>query len=220
MVSILSTKKLSSPQKNLFLNAGIGLVEYDAIKIDFIDFETKINSEDNLIFTSKNGVKAFLNKYKSSELPKPLHIFCVGTKTKELLESSTFVVQEFADYSKDLSEIIVEKYSESAFKFFCGVSRRDELPSVLKENNIPLEEIEVYTTSINKKKFDQDFDGIMFFSPSGVESYLNLNKLNAETCFCIGKTTASAIKNKNIPIVLATTPSIENVIVQVVKHYK
>jgi len=220
MVSVLSTKKLSSSQKNLLLNSGIGLVEYDAIKIDFIDFETKINSEDNLIFTSKNGVKAFLDNYKSTVLPENLHIFCVGTKTKEYLESQKWEVLEFADYSKDLSEIIVRKYADRNFKFFCGASRRDELPSVLKEKNIPLEEIEVYTTGLNNKKFDQDFDGIMFFSPSGIESYLNLNELNVETCFCIGRTTASAIKNKNIPIVLATTPSIENVIVQVVKHYK
>ncbi len=74
--------------------------------------------------------------------------------------------------------------------------------------------------SLNKKKFQQDFDGIMFFSPSGVESYLNLNELKTETCFCIGKTTASALKDKNTSVVIATTPSIENVIVQVVKHYK
>jgi len=220
MISVLSTKNLSTSQKNLILNSGIGLVEYDAIKIDFINFKAEINSKDNLIFTSKNSVKAFLNNYKLTELPRPLTIFCVGAKTKELLESLKFEVQEVADYGKDLANIIVSKYPERAFKFFCGVSRRDELPSLLNENNISLEEIEVYTTSLNKKKFQQDFDGIMFFSPSGVESYLNLNELKTETCFCIGKTTASALKDKNTSVVIATTPSIENVIVQVVKHYK
>ena len=100
MISILSTKKLSKPQRNLILNAGIGLVEYDAIKIDFIDFETEINSEDNLIFSSKNSVKAFLNNSRSANLPKSINIFCVGAKTKELLESSNFEVLEFADYSE------------------------------------------------------------------------------------------------------------------------
>lgn len=220
MISILSTKKLSSPQKNLILNAGIGLVEYDAIKIDFFEFEADINPADNLIFTSKNGVKAFLKKYNPSELTESIKVFCVGTKTKEFLESYNFNVLEFADYGADLAKIIIDNYADRSFTFFCGVSRREEIPTLFKEKNIPLQEIKVYTTSLNNKKFEQSFDGILFFSPSGVESYLSKNVLKAETCFCIGTTTARALQEYKMPLILATTPTIENVIVQVVKHYK
>ncbi len=57
MPVILSTKKLNERQKSLLLIAGISLVEYNAIKIDFVPFEIS-SSIVNAIFTSQNAVKA------------------------------------------------------------------------------------------------------------------------------------------------------------------
>jgi uroporphyrinogen-III synthase len=61
----------------------------------------------------------------------------------------------------------------------------------------------------------------MFFSPSAVESYLSNNKIKKETCFCIGSTTASALEAKKIKnIVIPEVPTIEDVIIEVIQHYK
>jgi len=90
----------------------------------------------------------------------------------------------------------------------------------LKKKKIKFQEIEVYKTSLNPKPFSQEFDGILFFSPSAVQSFTAENELKNSTIFCIGKTTASEAKKHSNNIITATKPSIENVIVQVVKYFK
>jgi len=64
------------------------------------------------------------------------------------------------------------------------------------------------------------FDGILFFSPSAVESYLKLNAIKEEMCFCIGETTAEALENRKAKnILIADSPSVENVIGEVIGYY-
>ncbi|MDT0650056.1 uroporphyrinogen-III synthase [Autumnicola edwardsiae] len=211
MPTLLSTKKLSTAQKQLVLNSGLRFVEYDAIQIDFVDFEAI--SVENAIIPSKNAAKAVVKKCISIE-----KCFCVGEKTSAYLRDHNYKIVEVADYGRNLANIVLNNYNEQKFTFFCGNKRRDEIPSVLKENNIAFEEIEVYKTRLNFQHFRQEFDGIMFFSPSAVQSFTKENKLKDSIVFCIGKTTASEAKKHTENIVTATKPSIENVIVQAVKN--
>lgn len=60
MPTVLATKKLKENQRSLLLNAGISVVEYNAIKIEFIPFEVPATIE-NAIFTSQNGVLSIQN---------------------------------------------------------------------------------------------------------------------------------------------------------------
>ncbi len=214
MKSILSTKKLSNSQKQLFLNSGLSLVEYNAITTEATDFKLPSKKIKNAIFTSKNSVNSI-----SGKVPVE-NCFCVGEKTADLANENGFHIQEIADYGKDLAEIIVQKYAEESFTFFCGNIRRDDIPEILKKNKIEFTEIEVYKTSLNPKPFSQEFDGILFFSPSAVQSFTDKNRLKDAMAFCIGKTTAAEAKKHTNHIITATKPSIENVIVQVVKYFK
>lgn len=214
-MTILSTKKLSLSQKNLFLNSGLSLVEYDAIKIEFLDFEIPEKEIKNAIITSKNSAKAIIEKQL-----KILNCFCVGEKTAGFLKNHNFNIREISDYGSDLAKIITEKYRNEKFTFFCGNLRREELPSELKKEDIEFKEVEVYKTSLNQQSFQQEFDGIMFYSPSGVKSFTSENKMKESTVFCIGRTTAKEAEKHTKNIVIATKPSIENLIVTVVKHYK
>ncbi len=172
MPRILSTKILAENQKQLLLNAGIALVEYNAILIDFEDFRLLKKSLKNAIFTSKNAVKAVLGKNL-----KIKNCFCVGDKTAALLEKNNFRVKEKAVNSKELAQKLIENYQKEDFTFFCGNRRRDELPQILKKNQVSLEEIEVYKTSLANRKFQSKFDGILFFSPSAVKSYFSANEI-------------------------------------------
>src|SRR5690606_37559246 len=133
--------------------------------IEFVDFEAKERIK-NAIITSQNTVNALLHKKVEIE-----NCFCVGEKTKAMLKANGLEVKVMTDYGKELAEIIVKDYAEEAFTFFCGNLRRDELPTMLKENNVPFDEIEVYRTVLKPKKFDRSFDGVLFFSPSAVESF-------------------------------------------------
>lgn len=218
MSSILSTKILSLPQKELLLNAKQNFVEYDAIKIEFVPFKIDFDY-DYLVFTSQNGVNAFLKQTVSSSGVEN-KVLCVGEKTKSLLEQNGLKVIEMAENSKKLGKIISKAYKNSSFLIFSGNLRRPELPEVLNKNDIRFKEIEAYRTELNYKKFDRDFDAILLFSPSGVTSYIHQNELKHSLAICIGDTTAEEAKKYTNQIRIAKKPTIENLLVQAVKHFK
>lgn len=216
-INILSTKILSPIQKQELVNANFNVIEEDFIETKTIDFElSKVN--DNLIFTSQNAVQSILQHPKCEEL-KTKNVFSIGMKTKDLLTENGFNVIAYTGYAADLAEIISLIYSDENFTFFSGNLRRDVLPNTLQENGILLNEIKVYETKLTSKKIKEKLDGILFFSPSGVESYLKLNTMKEETCFCIGETTAEALENKKVKtIIIADKPSVENVIEEVISY--
>lgn len=228
--SVLSTKLLTASQQELLLNAGLRFAHYDAIKIEFLDFELPNANFDYLIFTSQNAVRSFLKKTKS--LPSPWGeglglpagqagvrgTFCVGEKTKSLLEKKGLKVLETAQNSAELAEIIVESYQNSAFLHIGGNLKLDDLSTKLKKYNIRYIDVEGYQTELNPKKFERTFDGILFFSPSGVKSFTKQNKISG-TAFCIGTTTASEARKYTDRIIIAKRTTVENVIVQAVKHF-
>jgi uroporphyrinogen-III synthase len=189
-------------------------VEYGAISIEPIDFKMP-DKVENVIFTSKNTVERVM----SYELGVK-SCFCVGRKTKALLEQNGFEVIASADYGKELANIIVEKYPDREYTFFCGNRRRDELPTILNKNKIAFEEIQVYKTELNPKKVEGKFDGILFFSPSGVEGFSLENEIKDSVAFCIGNTTATEAKKYTNKIVVAEEPTIESLINKVSKPYR
>lgn len=217
--TILSTKKLLPNQKQALLDANITLIEEDFIETKINKFElNEVN--DNLIFTSQKAFQSILQHPKCDEL-KSKNIFCVGIKTKNLLEENGFNVIAYTGYAADLAEIISLIYAKETFTFFSGNLRRDVLPNTLQENGIAFNEIEVYETLLTPKKINEKLDGILFFSPSAVESYLKSNIIKDEMCFCIGETTAEALENKKVKnIIIADKPTVENVIYEVIEHYK
>ena len=222
MTRILSTKKLSKALKKKFSDAGIELVEKNFIQTKSVSFETP-QLNNYLIFTSKEAVKSVLK----SEVKNvhPISCLCVGSKTKSFLEKKGFTVIESADYAEDLIEVIDSKYKDNSFTFFCGNIRKNTIPNYFQENKIAYNEIVVYETKLKPHQIKETFDGILFFSPSGVNSFLEKNSLENKTCFCIGTTTAKALGNnpeasghKNI--VIASQPTVEHVIDEVIKYYK
>ena len=215
---ILSTKKLQPNLKPYLLNAGLSVVEADFISIEFNTFLTA-GVKDNLIFTSTNGFKSFLAN-EEAEKDKNRKIFCVGSKTEKVITEANFTVAACAEYAEALAQLIVENNSNETFTFFSGSMRRDTLPETLKNAGVDFNEIEVYSTALTPLEIKTPLDGILFFSPSGVDSYLKKNDINNQTCFCIGTTTAEALKGITQNIVIATKPSVENVIVQACNYYK
>ena len=218
-INIVSTKKLLPNQKQLLLDANIHLIEEDFIETTFLS-PLLDGLGEALIFTSQNAVQSILQHPKCKEL-KSKNVFSVGMKTRDLLTQNGFNVIAYKGYASDLAEIISLIYSKESYTFFCGNLRRDILPNTLKENGITFNEIEVYETNITSKKITNKLDGILFFSPSAVESYLKLNTIKDEMCFCIGETTAESLENKKIKnIIIADKPSVENVISDVLEYYK
>ncbi|MGN7812549.1 uroporphyrinogen-III synthase [Flavobacterium sp. 22076] len=217
-IQILSTKILSPLHKQELFKIGIEVIEADFIKTENKPFELK-DLNESLIFTSQNAVHSVLSNPKSEEL-KSKNVYCVGLKTKTLLSDNGFNVVAYTGYASDLAEIITLIYGNESYTFFSGNLRRDTLPEALKEAGIKLNEIQVYETTLQPQKIKANPEALLFFSPSGVKSYLKDNTINKQLCFCIGETTAEALHKITKNIIIADQPTIEDVIEDVIQEYK
>lgn len=215
-IGILATKKLDQNQKQFLLNANFKVIDEDFIHIQPIAFEVK-NTNDILIFTSQNAVLNVLT-HKEEFIHKPA--ICVGEKTKNILLENGFSVVCFQPEAAELIRSIEKEYMNNSFTFFCGASRLNTIPNFLREKSIKHQIIEVYKTIETPVKINSKMDGILFFSPSGVSSYIKEHKITNEICFCIGTTTATAIKPFAENIIIANQPSVENVIIQCIHYFK
>lgn len=217
-IQIVSTKILSPVLKQELVKIGLEVFEADFIKTENKSFELK-DLNESLIFTSQNAVHSVLSNPKSEELKKK-NVYCVGLKTKALLTENGFNVVAYTGYAADLAEIIALIYNKESYTFFSGNLRKDTLPNTLKETGIRLNEIQVYETSLQPQKIKTQPDAVLFFSPSGVESYLKQNTIKKEICFCIGETTAEALHKITKNIIIADQPTVEHVIEDVIQEYK
>lgn len=215
-IGILATKKLAQNQKQYLLNAGFKVIDEDFIHIQPIAFEIK-NTNDILIFTSQNAVLNVL-AYKEELIHKP--VICVGEKTKNILLENGFSVVFFHTNASELIKHIENEYLNNSFTFFCGTTRLNTIPDFLNEKSITHQIIEVYETIETPVKIAPKMDGILFFSPSGVSSYIKEHKITNEMYFCIGSTTAKAVEPFTKNIVIANQPSVENVIIQCIHYFK
>jgi len=175
-----------------------------------------------VIFTSGNAVEAVQEHLQNK---KPAwKIFSVGNSTSSLVKKifNEETVISVADNARALSEkIIKHKGSINEVYFFCGDKRRDELPELLTKNNIPVHEVEVYTTTILQYETEKYYDGILFFSPSAVKGFFENNVVEEKTVlFAIGNTTAEEIKNfsKN-KIIVSDTPGKQDLINKVIGYF-
>jgi uroporphyrinogen-III synthase len=215
---ILSTKILLDNQKEELIKANFELTEIDFITTKNKRFDLE-GINDCLIFTSQNAVNSVLQHPEVEKL-KTKNVYCVGLKTKILLSESGFNVVAYTGYAADLAEIITLIYASENYTFFSGNMRRETLPEALKEAGVKYNEIQVYETKLTPQKVNSSFDALLFFSPSGVESYLKDNSIKKEMCFCIGETTAEALEKITKNIIIAEQPSVEDVIEDVIEEYK
>lgn len=218
-IRVLSTKNLLTNQKQFLLNANIAVVEADFVVTNYLPETIPFVVNETLLFTSQNAVHAVLS-FENIAFLKTKKVFCVGLKTKALLEENGFIVEAYTSYAEDLAEIIALVYSDTSFTFFSGNLRREVLPEMMKNHNITFNEMVVYESILSPKKIHAKPSAILFFSPSGVESYCKENKITEEMCFCIGNTTAKALEEKTKNIIIANQPSVENVIIQCIHYYK
>jgi uroporphyrinogen-III synthase len=214
---VLSTKRLNIAQKELLLNAGISLVDYNAIEIIPVEFEFP-KLIDNAIFTSGNAVDiVFENKPESLQFRR---VFCVGPKTYQKLTNLGQNVVKKANNASELGGFIQNSYENEAFYFFSGSLRKSDLPDLIKSSKNRLFELKTYKNELKIRKFDQIFDGILFFSPSGVTSFTRENELSHCPVFCIGETTAAEARKYTSDVHIANQTTVESVIAKAVKNLR
>lgn len=210
---IFSTKHISIAQSSsLNKNVGIDMSDFITVRHQRIK-TTELNKEmPHVILTSQNAVEALIDSSEGKDL-KIGDIYCVGRRTKRLIEKRLGKVKHSASSARKLADFLVQNFSTpQEFTFFCGDLRRDELPKILEEHKHTVHEIISYLTLMTPDELNTPYEGLLFFSPSGIESYLQKNKPGSEVAFCIGSTTGDAARNAFQTVIEAKSPSVEAVI--------
>lgn len=216
---IFSTKDLTKGQIQLFKN-GIRVKSQDFIKISLNRISPFVLKKEmrNVVLTSQNAVEALLQNISPEDLNFK-NIYCVGRKTKRLIERRIGPVKHQEKNAKKLAEYLVDYMEGLEVTYFCSNLRMDELPETLKKNNITVNEIEAYTTKPAPIEVNQDVEGVMFYSPSTIESYMLKNGPD-KIAYCIGETTASVARKHFEDVRVAKIPTAESLIELVNKNYK
>ena len=216
--TVFSTKKLSASQEKLFHN-DIAVASSDFIKIRFNRLAPKLikNEIENVIITSKNGVESLLTNFSAIELQFK-NIYCVGRRTKRLIEKQIGEVKHSEKNAQQLAEYLSKEIKGQEVTYFCSDLRLDTLPKVLTENGIVVNEIEAYKTMYSPNTVEENIGGILFYSPSTVESYMKQNAPD-KIAFCIGESTAKEARKHFENVEVAKVPTVESVIELVNLHY-
>lgn len=216
---VYSTKTLTEAQLHS-INNDIVVESSDFLKISLNRIpKTVLKSKiDNVIITSQNAVEALITNYSAEELQFK-NIYCVGRRTKRLIENRIGKVKHSENNAKKLADYLVEYIDGTEATYFCSDLRLDELQTTLEKNNIKVNEIEAYKTILDAAKIDSKIEGVMFYSPSTVKSYIQNNEAD-KIAYCIGDTTATEAKKYFEDVRVAKMPTVESVIELVNAHYK
>ncbi|MEX0723706.1 MAG: uroporphyrinogen-III synthase [Gracilimonas sp.] len=147
---------------------------------------------DAWIFTSKKAVKAVSPLIHDLGIPQ--HVFAVGSKTAEALQEMEIKVSFPEEYNAGALATMMQELDLNEVVHFCGNLKAADLAKLLGEE-VNLTSVEVYQTKLTGHKMDDlsDFNGIVFMSPSAVESFSKQNSVNENMqVFCIGPTTEEA----------------------------
>jgi len=195
-----------------------------------------------VIFTSANAVEAVARHTGGN---KEWTVFCIGAATRRSVEKyfGEAKIACTADSALGLAEEIIrwragegeggdsgghagtggkEAGGDSGIFFFCGDLRREELPVALQGAGLRVHELVVYRTAATPQIVEGGYAGVLFFSPSAVESFFSMNAVAPVIpLFAIGKTTATAIREyNNNPIVIPPKPDTALLIQQVIDHFE
>ena len=219
MIRLLSTKILSQGFKNRLLMHSFSLVEQSFIKISPIQNIKLADSNQAIIFSSQNAVKIALDNPEIKSLVDQKPIYCVGKKTALLLVKNGQKVVKIAQNSSDLAHFILKNHQNKSFSFFCGKSRLNDLERILSVNDIPIQPVEIYETIPQPHIAKGYFEGIIFFSPSGVKGYAIHNGFEDTHCFCLGSTTAKTVREFTPKFTIAKTPDESQLFLTITKHF-
>jgi uroporphyrinogen-III synthase len=222
---VLCTRKLDDSWTEQALHEGIELEsrEYLSLALKKPE-EIAAALEQNrapFVFTSAYGVRAVADYAEA--YPNGLRnkvCFCIDGTTKTEAMSAGFQVLGSARDARDLAKLIIE--SGYRIVMHCSAAnRRMELDENLAAGGVRSQYCEVYTKALVPFRAGE-VDGIIFYSPSQVDSFLVLNDLDKNTpVFCIGRTTARHLQSKGHEhIHIASEANTENILETLYQYFK
>lgn len=180
---------------------GVGAVEFRKDKVNILEHTA-------VIFTSRNAIDHYFRMAKDMrlEIPDTMKYFCVS-------EAIAYYLQKYVTYRKrkifygrgnidGLLEIIQKQKTEN-YLLPCSDIYKQELPDLLEQNKIKYSKAIIYQP-VASDLSDLDiynYDMLVFFSPTGVESlFKNFPdyKQGDRIIACFGPTTAQAVEDAGL----------------------
>ena len=199
------------------MGAQCDVIDYDALQIVIQPFS--IPKKPNYwVFSSQNAVRSFLANPTASAHQNP--ILCVGEKTKLLLEENGQKVIKTAHNMLELVNFIQKTMKNDHFLHICGNRKLADFAAGMQKTGISYTEVTAYNTHLVSRVQTPEPQGLLFYSPSGVESYLQTNSIGASWCFCIGETTATAVRPLTEHLTVSPKPDADLLVAAAATHFR
>ncbi|MBM2814605.1 MAG: hydroxymethylbilane synthase [Ignavibacteria bacterium] len=233
--TIISTKPLSDEDymKDYFISRSANYLwmplieilpsrESENIKYIFQNLE----NFDWVLFTSKNGVEYFFRYFHSlqhnNKFPEKIKLAAIGDRTALELQKFGFTPDFISNgtTSKEFLRNIIIKYDLNGKKILLALGELAKntleaglqgIAEVTRINVYRTVPIENYSKEIIHKIKSDNYDIIIFTSPSGFEHFLDIAKIEGigrEIKFaCIGTTTCESALNQGYkPLLVSSKP--------------
>ncbi|MCG3693318.1 uroporphyrinogen-III synthase [Aliarcobacter butzleri] len=189
-----------------------GIENLEVFQIEYIKSDVDLKKYDALVFTSKNGVKA-INSFNQDW--KNIPSYAIAQKTANTIMKLGGVVEFIGnsghgnDFAYELKNVLKDK----KVLYVKALKTVSNLPNILKENGMFLDEIIAYKTSCKKSNIILEENSIFIFtSPSSVECFFKqYSWKNSYKAIVIGKTTAEFLPS-NINYEISSQTSVEECI--------
>ncbi len=249
-VVVTRPKEQARPFTDLLEQAGAQVIPFPTIKVatpgSFKSIDKKINhikEYDHLVFTSVNGVKAFISRMQ--RLRKDMR--CLnGIKIAAIGEMTAHVLREHFLYPEIVPETFTSKHLANEFKkgdikgrnllLIRSELANDILPGQLRKMGARVDEVSAYTVreaNVDSKKVKQLFrnheiDLITFTSPSTFTGFVSLMKgepmaklLKGVKVAAIGPVTRKEIRKQGIRVsITALKHTVPGLVAAIIAYYQ
>lgn len=239
--SILISQPEPSSEKSPYFD----LAEKYKVKIDFRPFihvegvpskefrQERVNilEHTGVILTSRNAVDHYFRMCEEMRItvPETMKYFCLS-------ESTAYYLQKYVVFRKrkifhgkqtfqDLMDVI-KKHKNEKFLLPCSDIHKQNITDLLEKHNIKYSKSVFYRTVCSDLSdlADVNYDMLVFFSPSGIESLLKNFpefKQNKTRIAAFGTTTAAAVKEAGLKLdVHAPAPGLPSMSMAIESYIK
>lgn len=169
----------------------IDLCAQSLISLKEIETKEKIATEF-VFFGSKNAFDFYL---KNKDFPTNIKICCVGEATKKHIENLGFKVDFCGENAGNVEEVSKQLnlfLNGSSITFIQSTESKKTIQKHI--DSAIIHELVIYETKFESHQFSQDFDFLVFTSPSNVNSFLLTNKINEKSILIAwGKSTEKVL---------------------------
>ncbi|MBN2637197.1 MAG: uroporphyrinogen-III synthase [Prolixibacteraceae bacterium] len=200
--SIFIGRNLADETRNWLRDNNVSFTEKPLIRVeyhlpDFSFFNQLKKEERNWVITS-NHVAHWLKKYNTEIEFNPCDtLFCLSQKQSEIvaeIADNIFISEQ--KNAMSVAELVNINCIGKSVIYLKGDKSLNTLQTEIDSVNIQLYETVVYRNIPVHQKITSNFDAYLFFSPSGIESFVEAGNTIQKSAriFTIGRTTQNKAK--------------------------